>query len=67
MDGEVAVVPFERVVEVDDALHELRLEEPHAAEIEEVDRLPFPHGVIAEMGIGVDHAVAVEGNVPGAE
>ena len=61
------VVVAHRLVEVDHAAHEFRLEYADRAEIEQVHRAIRPHLVIAEMRVAVDHAVAVERHVPGAE
>ena len=64
---EVAVVVPHRAVEVDDALHEAAVEHADAAIVEEVDRAVLAHGVVAEMRIAVEHAIAVERHVPGVE
>src|SRR5690242_9546845 len=51
------VVVFERVIEVDDALHKARRENADAAEIEQVDGVVRRDCVIAEMRIAVNDTV----------
>src|SRR5689334_569804 len=70
---------LEPSVEVDDALHELRLERPHATVIEEVDparhwqaalaarRTAGEQVVVAEGRIAVDHAIMRAWEPPRAE
>ena len=67
LDREVAVVALERPVEIDHALDELGPEHADAAEIEQVEVEVVAHRVVAEMRVAVDHGVAVERHVPGAE
>ena len=54
-------------VEIDDAADKFRREDADAAKIEQVDGVVLAHGVIAQMRVAVNHAVAIEGNIPGAE
>ena len=67
MDGELVILVQQRVIEIDDALHEAGLEDADAAEIQKIDRAVRPHGVIAQMRIAMDDAVEIEGHIPGAE
>ena len=62
-----AIVPVDRVVEVDRAFDEGRGEYADTAEIEQVHRCVRPHGVVTEMRIAVDNPVIVERHIPGAE
>ena len=68
MDGQVAVVGAQGVVEVDDPLHEARREDPDAAEIEQVDRIVGrPDRIVPQVRVTVDHPIVVERHVPGTE
>src|SRR5262249_61654824 len=59
IDRQLVIVAFERVVEIDDAADEAGRENADAAEIEQVDGAVRRDGVIPEMRVAVDHAVAV--------
>ena len=61
------VVVAHRLIQVDHAAHELRAEHADGAEVEQVHRRIRPHLIIAEMRIAVDHPVAIERHIPGAE
>jgi hypothetical protein len=61
------VVVAHRLVKVDHAADELRMEDTDDAVVEQVDAAVGPHLVIAEMWIAVQHAIAVERHIPGAE
>jgi hypothetical protein len=65
--GQLLVTVAHRAVEIDHALHQGRREDPQAAEVEQVEAAVGPDRVVAEMGVAVDHAVAEERHVPGAE
>src|SRR5438132_9193855 len=67
MDGEIAVVALQRMVEIDDAAHERGREDPDAAEIEQVDGAVRCGGVVAKMRIAMNDAVMVERHVPHPE
>lgn len=55
------------VVQVQDALHKGGRKDPNAAEVEQIEGTIRRHGVVAEMGIAVEHAKLEEGYVSGSE
>src|SRR5579872_5635671 len=61
------VFVHERVIKVDDDSHEARRENPDAAEIKEIDTLIRAYRVIAEMGVAMDRAIAIKGQIPSAK
>ena len=60
-------------IQHDHAAHEERVENPHHAEIQQVDakativRQVRANLIIAEMRVAMDHTIAIEGHIPGAE
>ena len=75
-------IGFSRLVEIpiahgfikhDHAAHEARIENPHHAEIKQIDpeaiiiRQVRAHLVIPQMRVAMDHTIAIEGHIPGAE
>ncbi|MEN9604149.1 MAG: hypothetical protein RL545_838, partial [Actinomycetota bacterium] len=69
--GRRAVVRLDRVVQIDDAADELRLEGADAAVVEQVQPRGaaglLEDGIVAEVGIAMDDAVVREREPPGAE
>src|SRR5437588_4239814 len=71
IDGQRLVICFERVIEVDDALHKARRTDADAAETDQIDGVAsgvfWRDRVIADMRIAVDDTVVVKRHVPDPE
>src|SRR5215467_11429230 len=64
MDGKVTIIVLQRVVEIDDAADEARLEDADTTEIEEIDGAVRRDRIVAEVRIAVDDPVVIERHVP---
>src|SRR5260221_6600833 len=66
-DGEVTIIIEQRIIEIDDTLHEIAFKEADAAKIKQIDTTVGAHGIIAEVRIAMDDAIFIEWHIPGAK
>src|SRR6516162_9636134 len=64
VDGEVAIVALQGTVEIDDAAHKRGSEDADTAKIEQVDRSPRCHRVVAEMRVAMNYPVTINRHIP---